>query len=134
MLQVVIRDVSERKRIEHALIESEERFRQMAENIHEIFFLLDRATERMLYLSPLAKSILGIPVSSLANRPFSFADRVYPEDRERIGFFAEGGWHKESFNEDFRYERPDGQLRWLRLRSFLIHNALVGGPGPGVNR
>ncbi|MDB5047337.1 MAG: hypothetical protein JWO30_408 [Fibrobacteres bacterium] len=122
MLQVVIRDLSERKRIEGALIESEARFRQMAENIQEIFFLLDRATERMLYLSPLAKTILGIPVSNIANRPFAFIDRVHPEDKIRIGFFVDGAWHKQTFNEDFRFNRPDGQMRWLRLRSFLIRD------------
>ncbi len=122
MLQVVIRDVSERKRIERALIESEERFRQMAENIQEVFFLLDKRTERMLYLSPLAKTILGIPVSNVANRPFMFVDRVHPDDRDRIGFLTEGAWHRQSFNEDFRFQRPDGEMRWLRMRSFLIHD------------
>jgi PAS domain S-box-containing protein len=122
MLQVVIRDVSERKRIERALIESEERFRQMAENIQEVFFLLERETERMLYLSPLARTILGLPVSDIAKRPMAFFERVHAEDRERIAFFTGGGWHSRATNDDFRYERPDGQLRWLRLRSFLIRD------------
>ncbi|MEO7426966.1 MAG: PAS domain S-box protein [Fibrobacteria bacterium] len=122
MLQVVIRDVSERKRIERALIESEERFRQMAENIQEVFFLLDKATRRLLYLSPLAKNILGIPVSYQADRTFTFLDRVHPDDRVRIDSFTEGAWHRQPFNEDFRCHRPDGELRWLRMRTFLIRD------------
>jgi PAS domain S-box-containing protein len=122
MLQVVIRDISERKRIERALIESEERFRQMAENIQEVFFLLDCAQEKVLYLSPLAKTILGVPVSDMASRPMSFVDRMHPEDSDRIGFYRDGAWRKRTFNEDFRFIRPDGETRWLRLRSFLIRD------------
>lgn len=122
MLQMVIRDISDRKRIERALIESEERFRQMAENIQEVFFLLDVATEKVLYLSPLARTFLGLPVSELAARPMSFIEGMHPEDSERIGFYVNGAWHKRSFNEDFRFIRPDGKTRWLRLRSFLIRD------------
>lgn len=122
MLQAVIRDISDRKRIERALIESEERFRQMAENIQEVFFLLDCADEKILYLSPLAGSILGVPVSEMATRPMSFIDRMHPEDADRIGLFRDSGWRKQSFNEDFRFTRPDGETRWLRLRSFLIRD------------
>jgi PAS domain S-box-containing protein len=120
VVMAVIRDISVRKNIERALIESEERFRQMAESIQEVFFLLDRETGRMLYLSPLTKSILGIPVSVIAEKPDAFFDRMHPEDRERIGFFRDGAWYQRSFNEDFRFTRPDGAMRWLRLRSFLI--------------
>ncbi|MDB5103450.1 MAG: hypothetical protein JWP91_1139 [Fibrobacteres bacterium] len=119
---VTIRDISARKQIERALIESEERFRQMAESIQEVFFLLDRSRGRMLYLSPLTKTILGIPVAAVAENPESFFDRMHPEDRERIGFFKDGAWHTRPFNEDFRFIRPDGAERWLRLRSFLIRD------------
>lgn len=127
MLQVVIRDISDRKRIERALIESEERFRQMAENIQEVFFLLDCAAEKVLYLSPLAGTILGVPVSDMASRPMSFIDRMHPDDADRIGFYRDGAWRKRTFNEDFRFTRPDGETRWLRLRSFLIRK----GEGEG---
>ena len=120
--RATIRDISDRKRIERALIESEERFRQMAENIQEVFFLLDCAEEKVLYLSPLARSILGVPVPEMSSRPMSFIDRMHPEDADRIGLFRDSAWRRQSFNEDFRFIRPDGETRWLRLRSFLIRD------------
>ena len=121
------KSISEWNRTERALSESEERFRQMAENIQEVFFLLDSAAEKILYLSPLAKTILGMPVSDMASRPMSFFDRMHHEDAERIGFYRDGAWRKRSFNEDFRFIRPDGETRWLRLRSFLIRKGGVDG-------
>ncbi|MFP4323905.1 MAG: PAS domain S-box protein, partial [Anaerolineales bacterium] len=45
-------DLTERHRTENALLESETRFRQMAENIHEVFFLYDIETDAYLYISP----------------------------------------------------------------------------------
>ncbi len=120
IIQVVIRDISQRKKIERALVESEERFRQMAENIQEIFFLLDKATQTMLYVSPIAESLLGVPLENVINRPLAIDERMHPEDRERVGFFKDGAWYKRTFNEDFRFIRPDGVTRWLRMRTFLI--------------
>src|SRR5271154_893270 len=42
----------ERQRVEEALRETEERFRQLAENIHEIFWITDARDDRLLYISP----------------------------------------------------------------------------------
>lgn len=122
-LSDVFQEIETRKLAEAGLKASEERFRQMAENIHEIFFLLERDTRTMLYVSPIAQSILGIPLDEIVNKPFAIDDHLHPEDRERIGFFVEGAWYKRPFNEDLRFLRPDGGTRWLRLRSVLI-------PGP----
>jgi PAS domain S-box-containing protein len=121
-LIVAARDISARKRIERALVDSEERFRQMAENIEEIFFLLDCRSETMLYVSPMAATMLGIPLERIARRPLAIDDYTHPDDRVRMGFFVDGAWKRRAFNEDFRFQRPDGQLRWLRLKSFLIRD------------
>ena len=119
-LLVVIRDISARKVIERALIESEERFRQMAENIQEVFFLMDCADGAMLYVSPLAKSILGVSVPEIADRPSALSLRVHADDRGRAGFLDPAALGSRPYNEDFRFMRPDGKERWLRMRSFLI--------------
>ena len=117
---VVIRDISPRKRMERALVESEERFRQMAENIQEIFFLLDCAAQAFLYLSPIAKEMLGLPLPGLRESPALFLGNIHPEDRERTGLNDAADLCRHQVNEDLRYRPPDGGMRWLRLRSFLV--------------
>src|SRR2546430_11923118 len=49
----------ERRRAEEALHETEERFRQLAENIHEIFWMMDAAGDRMIYISPGYEEVSG---------------------------------------------------------------------------
>lgn len=119
-LLVVIRDISARRRMERALIESEVRFRQMAENIAEVFFLLDCDSGTFLYVSPIAKDMLGLPLPKLSVEPALFFDRISGEDRERVGIARPTDLCLRPMNEEIRFTRPDGNVRWLRLRSFLV--------------
>lgn len=119
-LIVVIRDISPRKRMEKALMESEERFRQMAENIEETFFLLDCAAGAFLYVSPIAKDMLGLSLAKVSGDPVLFLDRIEAGDRESIGLLVPADLCRKPMNEEFRYAHPDGRTRWLRLRSFLV--------------
>ncbi|HET8721000.1 MAG TPA: PAS domain-containing protein, partial [Nitrospira sp.] len=52
-------DVTERKRIESALRESDERFRQVTEHIQEVFWLSDTLKNEVLYISPAYELIWG---------------------------------------------------------------------------
>jgi PAS domain S-box-containing protein len=114
--------VTERDRSEADLRESEKRFRQMAENVVEVFFLTDVGATEMYYVSPAYEAIWGVSCKSLYERPRSWSDAIHPEDRERAsGVFAEmetvGG-----FDLEYRIVRPDGGLRWIRVRGFPIRD------------
>src|SRR5262249_37668758 len=76
-------DMTERQRTEEALRHSEERFRQVAENIQEVIWMADLRTNTLLYVSPAYERIWGHSCQSLYERPFSYLQAVHPEDRQR---------------------------------------------------
>ena len=77
-------DVTDRLRAEKVLAESEERFRQLAENINEVFWMTDPQTTQLLYISPAYERVWGRSCQSLYENPRSFLDAVHPDDRERV--------------------------------------------------
>jgi PAS domain S-box-containing protein len=118
----VIRDVSERKAAETRLRDSEERFRQLAENIQEVFWMSDPAKNRMIYISPGYERIWGRPCDSLYNSPRSWAEAVHPEDRERVLSAALTKQVSGQYSEIYRILRPDGSIRWIQDRAFPVRD------------
>jgi len=115
-------DITERKQAEGRLRESEERFRQMAENIQEVFWLTIPDKRQMLYVSPAYERIWGRTCESLYASPASWLEAVHPEDRGRV---AEASITKQSagaYDEEYRIVRPDGSVRWVRDRAFPVRN------------
>src|SRR3989449_5466109 len=115
-------DIEDRKRAEDALRESEEKFRQLAENIREVFWMTDLHLEEMLYVSPAYESVWGRSLESVRQRPQSFMDAIHSEDRERVVGILEGQ-RQQGFEVEYRIVRPDGSVRWIRERGFPVKDA-----------
>jgi PAS domain S-box-containing protein len=119
------RDITARKRAEDALRKSEARFRQMAENIREVFLLGSPDWNEVLYVSPAYEGIWGRSHQSLYEQPRSWLDAVAEEDRDRViadlNRRAAGDPAEPRFPE-FRVVRPDGSVRWVSARMFPIQN------------
>ena len=66
------------------LVESEARFRQLAETIREVFFLIDPQLTQILYVSPAYQDVFGRSCESLYADARSWVETVHPDDRERL--------------------------------------------------
>jgi PAS domain S-box-containing protein len=115
-----IHDISERKQIEEALRESEERFRQLADNIQEVFWILDIRTECFVYVSPAFEEIIGVPREAVLADTSAWLKALHPADQERVhtGFWKQATLGE--FVEEYRVIRPDGAVRWIAVRSFPV--------------
>ena len=105
---------------EQELQDSELRFRQLAENIREVFWLTDQAKEKILYVSPGYEEIWGRTCESLYAAPRQWIEAVHPDDRERVAEAAQSELARGGYDEEFRIVRPDGSIRWIRDRAFPV--------------
>jgi len=118
----MIRDISERKRMEETVRESEERFRQLAESIDAVFWLTTPDKQQVLYVSPAFETIWESPREVLYSNPLFWLDHIHPEDHKRVAVAAACQAHL-PYDEEYRIITPSGRVRWIRDRSFSIHNA-----------
>jgi PAS domain S-box-containing protein len=116
-------DITARKEAERALRYSEERFRQIAENIREVFWITEPGDNKLVYVSPAYEEVWGRSCSSLTEVSHTWLDSVHPDDRARFVEAAVSVSGGGQYDMEYRIVRPDGEVRWVRDRAFPVVNA-----------
>jgi PAS domain S-box-containing protein len=115
-------EVSKRQSIEAALRDSEERFHQLADNIHQVFWMTAIQEDRIIYLSPAYERIWGRPCASIYASPNAWLDAIHPEDQHLMSFSISSALTGNANDIEYRIIRPDGEIRWIRDHAFPLRN------------
>ncbi len=109
-----------RHRTMQALRESEERFRQIAETINEVFFIRDIARDRIIYVSPAYGQVWGQPVQALYDDPENFTRPVHPDDHAILDTLKTLRDSGQPYSLEYRIVREDGSVRWIWSRGYPV--------------
>src|SRR5260370_18351179 len=110
---MILRDVTERRRAQMALLESEERFQQMANNIQEVFWMLDAETKKALFVNPAYETITGRSCESLHQNHTSYEELIHAEDRVHLLSKLDEPIRSGRFIERFRILSAQAHIRWV---------------------
>jgi PAS domain S-box-containing protein len=125
LIVYMVVELNRRQRAKETLRHSEERFRQLAENIGAVFHmteLLDQSDPgRIIYVSPAYEKIWGCPRETLYSDTRSWIDSIHPQDRARVEA-AIPQIANVKFDMEYRIVRPDGGVRWVHDRIFPIYD------------
>jgi diguanylate cyclase (GGDEF)-like protein/PAS domain S-box-containing protein len=122
--QELLNEISERQRAEEALQRSEEKFRDLVENISEVICTLDK-DGRVTYVSPVVEQIAGYSPAEVVGR--SIADFIHPDDLpsiENLQTMISGTLEP----SECRIFTKSGETRWVRIssRPILDGDCVVG--------
>ncbi|MEE3717692.1 response regulator [Tumidithrix elongata RA019] len=103
------------------LRQSEERFRQLAETIDEVFWVTNPQRSKVIYLSPSFEQVWGMSCEHTYAHPQQWLETIHPDDRDRMqNVFSNQVQNK--YVEEYRIVRPDGEIYWIRDRGFPVQD------------
>ncbi|HKV92631.1 MAG TPA: PAS domain S-box protein [Candidatus Angelobacter sp.] len=119
----ILRNITERKKAEQAWRDSEEKFQLLANNINQVFWIMNGTGTEILYVSPAYELLFGRSCDGLYRAPASWRDAVHPDDRIAVEKQFQQQLAGQLVDCEYRIYRNDGELRWVRRRAFPVRDA-----------
>jgi PAS domain S-box-containing protein len=118
----ILRDITEREQARQAVRASEEKFRELAENIHEVFWMMSPTADQILYVSPAYEQVWGRTCESLYQNAMSWGEAIHPDDLAQAHLLFARQIQGERIDSEYRIQTPAGQEKWIRDRAFPIRD------------
>lgn len=115
--------IAERVHVEASLQASERRFREIADTIHEVFWIATPEFDRVHYVSPGYERVWGRSCESLYAEPRSLLAAVHADDVDALSDQRRNG---NPIDREYRIVHPDGTIRWVWNRGFPIRDEAGG--------
>lgn len=116
-------DLTQQKQAQEALRRSEEQFRQLAEHIQEVFWIIDGAGMKIVYLSPAFENVWGRSRESLYADSGEWPPSIHSEDQSGAARGFARQVQGEILANEYRIVQPSGAVRWVRDRAFPVRDA-----------
>ncbi len=111
---------TEEKLAEIKIREGETKFRQLAENINDVFFISSPDLSRLHYVSPRIEQLWGISADIIYKEPVKLIIPVHPQDREMLRKAIREVRNTGRFDLELRIIQPDKSEHWVRWRAFPV--------------
>ena len=119
--QGVMYDITARKHAEEQLLEAQERFRALVEQIPAVVYMEDIETCRNIYISPQVQAMFGYTPEEWMADPMLWKQRLHPEDRDRVIAENEAGG-SDRWSVEYRTLHRDGHVVWIQNEAILIRD------------
>jgi PAS domain S-box-containing protein len=104
-------------------MEHERYLLEMADHIHEVFWVFDHLRRKVVYISPAFESLWGRPVQEAYDDGDLWYESLHPDDRESARASLAALLDSESQRQwEYRVVRPDGEIRWILDRAYAVRN------------
>lgn len=118
---IMVQNITDLKRMEQELRESEAKFRMIAENLNEIVWMASSDGEEFIYINPAFEDLWNLDREKVYDDPLVFLEAIHPDDRERVRREFAAITDRE-FDEEYRILQPGGGYRWIHSRGNRVHD------------
>ncbi|HEY4989777.1 MAG TPA: response regulator [Opitutaceae bacterium] len=122
----ILKHISKTNKSGHRM-EAEEMFREMADNIRDVFWVCSAETGKVLYVSPAYEGIWGKSPDNLFSEQARWPESVLDEDHAALTEMRLRLSRSAPFEVEYRIRRPDSTVRWIHDRGYPV-SGKVGGP------
>lgn len=124
-MRMIIDNAIEANRLKMRIQENEVLFKQLSENVKEVFWIYSKNWEEIFFVSPAYDLIWEQPRKTLYQNPKLWLESIHPKDRPTIEKLVSR--HDELVTDDFvfpdfRVQSSSGSIRWISFKVFPIYN------------